>query len=287
MKHAVDHLVLCVRDLGRARSFYERLGFTLTPRAQHPFGTANHLAQLQGSFLELLAVADPTQIRPATPGEFSFAAFNAEFLGRREGLSMLVFQTDDARRDQRDFAARGLDTYAPFEFGRRARLPDGGEATVSFSLAFVTHAGMPDAAFFACQQHAPQYFWKPEYQHHANGARAVVEVVMAADDPAQLADFFGRLVQPQRVVKDACGLRIALDGAAITVLDRDALRAWCPDVPMPRSPAFVGYTVAVEDPARVEAILRGADLPYRRRNGALQIAPAGAFGVVIEFRAAS
>lgn len=287
MKHAVDHLVLCVGDLELARSFYERLGFTLTPRAQHPFGTANHLAQLQGSFLELLAVADPTQIRRAAPGEFSFAAFNAEFLGEREGLSMLVFQTDDARRDQRDFAARGLDTYAPFDFGRKARLPDGSEAMVSFSLAFVTNATMPDAAFFACQQHAPQYFWKPAYQRHANGARAVAEVVMAADDPAGLAAFFGRLVAPQAVVTDARGLRVALDGAAISVLGREALKAWCPDAPMPRSPAFVGYAVAVEDPARVEAILRGADLPCRRRDGAIQIAPANAFGAVVEFRAAS
>ena len=287
MKRAVDHLVLCVRDLVRARSFYERLGFTLTPRAQHPFGTANHLAQLQGSFLELLAVADPTQIRPAAPGEFSFAAFNAEFLARREGLSMLVFQTDDARQDQRNFATRGLDTYAPFDFGRKARLPDGSEAMVSFSLAFVTHAAMPDAAFFACQQHAPQCFWKPAYQHHANGARAVVEVVMAADDPGGFADFFGRLVEPQTVTGDARGLHIALDGAAISVLGRDALRAWCPDAPMPRSPAFVGYAVAVEDAARVEAILRGADLPFRRRDVALQVAPTDAFGVVIEFRAES
>ena len=287
MKHAVDHLVLCVRDLERGRIFYERLGFTLTPRAQHPFGTANHLAQLQGSFLELLAVADPTQIRPAAPGEFSFAAFNAEFLARREGLSMLVFQTDDARQDQRSFAARGLDTYAPFDFGRRARLPDGSEAAVSFSLAVVTHAAVPDAAFFTCQQHAPQYFWKPDYQRHANGARAVVEVVMAADDPARFADFFGRLLEPQAVVRDARGLRIALDGAAMTVLGSDALHAWCPEMPMPRSPTFVGYAVAVEDPARVEAILRSADLPYHHRGGALQVAPADAFGAVVEFRAGS
>jgi hypothetical protein len=110
---------------------------------------------------------------------------------------------------------------------------------------------------------------------------------MAADDPAGFADFFGRLVEPQAVVGDARGLRIALDGAAITVLGREALRGWCPDAPMPRSPAFAGYAVAVEDLARVEAILRGADLPYRNRAGALQVAPADAFGAVIEFRAAS
>ena len=51
---------------------------------------------------------------------------------------MLVFASDDARRDQAAFAESGLETYAPFDFERRAKLPDGSEVTVGFSLAFVT-----------------------------------------------------------------------------------------------------------------------------------------------------
>jgi catechol 2,3-dioxygenase-like lactoylglutathione lyase family enzyme len=286
VKHAVDHLVLCVGDLGRARDFYARLGFTLTPRAQHPWGTANHLAQLQGSFLEILAVAERAKISPADDGEFSFGDFNARFLGRREGFSMLVFQSAEARQDQRAFAARGLDTYAPFDFSRQAVLPDGSAVTVAFSLAFVTHPAMPEAAFFACQQHAPQYFWKPEYQRHANGATAVVEVMMAADDPVRFADFFGRLLEPQAVTRDGGCLRIALSGAAITVLDRGRLHAWCPEAEMRPTPAFAGYAVAVPDPDRVEALLRHAEVPYSKRGDGLQILPDDAFGTVIEFRAA-
>lgn len=286
VKHAIDHLVLCVDDLDRARDFYERLGFTLTPRAQHPFGTANHLAQLQGSFVELLAVADRTQIPRAGPGEFGFGGFNAAFLSRREGLSMLVFPSEDARQDQRIFAARGLDTYAPFDFSRRALLPDGNAAKVSFSLAFVTHPAMPDVAFFTCQQHAPQYFWKPEYQRHANGATAIVEVVMAADAPARFADFFGRLLDPQAVTTDGDCLRIALSGGAIKILDQDRLHAWCREAEMRPSPAFVGYVVAARDLDRAEAILRQAEVPYRKRGDRLQIVPGDAFGTVIEFRAA-
>ncbi len=286
MKHAVDHLVLCVKDLDRARDLYARLGFTLTPRARHPFGTANHLAQLHGSFIEVLGVADRAQIPQAGPGEFSFGAFNAAFLERRDGFSMLVFQTENARRDQHAFAARGLDTYAPFDFSRRALLPDGSAVTVAFSLAFVTHAAMPDVAFFSCQQHAPQYFWKPEYQRHANGALAIVEVVMAAEDPAGLADFFGRLVDPKAVTTEDNCLRIALSGGAIAVLDRDRLHAWCPEAVMRPSPAFVGYAVTVRDLDGAEAMLRQGEVPYRKRHDGLQIVPGDALGTVIEFRAA-
>ena len=286
MQHAVDHLVICVDDLERARTLYERLGFTLTPPARHPFGTANQLAQLQGSFLELLAVADRTQIPPPRPGHFSFGSFNADFLSRHEGISMLVFQSDDARQDQARFAARGLDTYEPFDFSRRARLPDGSEVTVSFSLAFVTHAAMPQAAFFVCQQHAPQYFWKQEYQRHANGASAVAEIVMAAEAPAQFAEFFSRLLDPQAVEAVGNGLRIALSGAAMTVLDRDGLRARWPDAGLDEpgaGPRFVGYRVSVADIGRAETVLRRGEVPFRRHGGVLRIAPRDAFGAVIEF----
>src|SRR5260370_27221624 len=107
---------------------------------------------------------------------------------------MRVFQSADARHDQAEFAVRGLETSEPFDFSRQAKLPDGSLKTVAFSLAFVTEPRMPDAAFFTCQQHAPEFFWKPDYQRHANGARAVVEVVMLANDPGGLPELLGQLI---------------------------------------------------------------------------------------------
>ena len=37
----INHLVLAGHDLEAMRSHYARLGFTVTPRGQHPFGTGN------------------------------------------------------------------------------------------------------------------------------------------------------------------------------------------------------------------------------------------------------
>ncbi|HEV3176637.1 MAG TPA: VOC family protein [Stellaceae bacterium] len=285
MNRAVDHLVLAVNDLEAAREAYRRMGFTLTPPAQHPWGTANSLVQLQGNFLELLAVAEPEKIPPAEPNRFSFGAFNQSYLKRRQGLSMLVFQSSDARRDQAEFAARGLATYEPFDFSRQAKLPDGSLKTVSFSLAFVTEPRMPDAAFFTCQQHAPEFFWKPDYQRHANGARAVVEVVMLANDPAGLAEFFGKLIEPAAVSRSEGALKVALGQGALSVLDATRLAQRFPGIRLRdilRKPHFAGYSIAVDDLDAAEDVLKRNEIPAARAGDRLQIAADHSFGAVIE-----
>jgi catechol 2,3-dioxygenase-like lactoylglutathione lyase family enzyme len=281
MTRGIDHLVLAVHDLAKARAFYESLGFTTTPRAAHPWGTANHLVQLRGCFLELLAIDEAGKIAPHGEDAFGFGAWNRDFLTRREGMSMLVFQSHDARRDQAEFAAAGLETYAPFDFGRDARLPDGSTARVAFSLAFVTDPIMPEAAFFTCQQHAPRYFWKTDYQAHANGARTIAEVVMAAPAPAALAEFFSKL-QGKESVRVADGaLEVATARGRIKVLTPAAFAARFPDAPPgPPTPHFAAFRIAGVDPAAQAARLEAENTPCRRHADTVQTS---AFGVAIEF----
>lgn len=282
----IDHLVLCVADLNRAKAAYERLGFTTTPRAAHPWGTGNTLVQLQGNFIELLSVVDAAKIAPATPGQFSFGAYNDAFLKRREGFSMLVFASADARADQAAFAAAGLQTYAPFDFSRQARLPDGGEATVSFSLAFATDPGMPEAVFFVSQQHAPQYFWKPEYQRHANGATVIEEVVMVADRPQDLADFFGRLQGPGAVGSTSNALQVGAVAGAVAVVTPGAFAARFGGARVahaPNSPYLAGYRIQVADLDRCAQIMGERGAAFTRAGRALHVAPGDAFNVALEF----
>ncbi|MCB1486982.1 MAG: VOC family protein, partial [Bauldia sp.] len=186
----IDHLVVAVHDLDGAREAYARLGFTLTPEAKHPFGTANSLVQLGGSFIELLAIADKDKIPEAAGDAFSFAAFNRDYLEAREGISMLALKSDDPARNRADFAERGLPAYAPFRFGRTARAPDGEEKDVAFSLTFTGDRRIRDAGFFTCKNEHPENFWRPAYQTHGNGATRIEAVVMVARDPADFHEFF-------------------------------------------------------------------------------------------------
>lgn len=240
----LDHLVLCGRNLAEMRQTYSDLGFTLTPEALHPFGTGNSLIQLDNMFLELLSVVDSEKIAEHRPGHFSFAAFNRDFLNDGEGFSMLVLDSVDAAEDVARYRRYGLQTYEPFNFSRKTRLASGKEAIVAFSLAFVTHPAMPRTGFFCCQQHAPEYFWQPAYQRHANGAVSIREVVLVARKPVDCRDFLEKFTGYAATIESG-SLRIATARGDIAVLDPEHFRQFYQAEPpdLRHGPQFAGFTV--------------------------------------------
>jgi hypothetical protein len=261
----IDHLVLCGRDLEAMRESYAALGFTLTPEARHPFGTGNSLVQLEGCFLELLSVLDPAKIPEHEAERFSFAAFNRDFLKRREGLSMLVLDSIDARADVARFRTAGLRTYKPFDFSRKARLPDGSEVTVGFSLAFVTDPKLPNLAFFTSQQHAPEHFWKPQYQRHPNRALTVLEVCLVAEKPADhaafLSAFSGFNAEP---VKGGITVRTARGNISCVTPQRFADTFARPTSDLSDGPRFGGFTIGVRRMERLEESIAGSGLKLQK-----------------------
>ncbi len=204
---AINHLVLAGDDLEAMGAHYSALGFTVTPRGQHPFGTGNSLIQLHGSYLELLAVTTPQDVpdhrrEQFSFGHFSFAAFNRDYLKRHQGFSMLVLDTADARADCEAWRAAGLQTYEPFDFSRPAKLADGRDIVVSFSLAFVSHPAAPWLGLFACQHHTPEYFAQPRYLQHANGATRVQDVWIVGDRAPDLAAFMQTVIGAKVISQD-------------------------------------------------------------------------------------
>ena len=78
----IDHVIVGVRDLDRARMGWTRLGFTLSPRGRHiGQGTANYCIMFASDFLELLGIVDANDC----------VQHLAAFLSQREGLRAVAF----------------------------------------------------------------------------------------------------------------------------------------------------------------------------------------------------
>lgn len=183
MSRGIDHVIHLVRDLDAAAEFYETLGFLVGGRNRHPFGTHNRIVQLDGSYIELLEVAEPEKIR-GEGGPTSFAHFHRDFLAKNgEGLSGLVLSSSDAKADKMAFDKAGFGGFPVFDFGRMGKRPDGSEAELSFSLAFLREPASAEVMTFVCQHRRPENFWFRELQTHGNGAARIACAVFTADSP--------------------------------------------------------------------------------------------------------
>lgn len=284
----IDHLVLCVKNLDAAAEIYERLGFTLTPRASHDWGTDNRLVQVEGSFLEIIEVAHPEKLLPERDGAFNFGRFIHRYLQNREGFGMLVFESHDAEADRKEFAESGLSDFERFDFERKATLPDGSTVTVGFSLSFVHRPECPDAAFFVCQQHAPEYFWKPHFQKHRNGARAIGEVVLIADNTGELQFLFEGLQQPGSVALEDGILRAETARGWLSAMTPEAYQDWfgpasLAGVDVPNGPHLAAFRVLVDDLAETERLLAEVGIAAHWGKAGLVVPAPTLFGTTLAF----
>jgi hypothetical protein len=295
----IDHLVVAVKDLDAGRAIWQALGFTLTPRAQHPWGTANSLAQLDHCFIEIVTVADPGGIKATTKRSFSFGAFNRNFLKRRQGASMIVLESADADGDIADFAAHGLETFQRFDFERMAGQPEGGQKRVAFSLAFTRAPDVKASAFFTCQQHEPDHFWHAAYQRHANTATTIDEITLVANDPADHHIFLKGFVGATDLRATFSGIEAVTPRGRIAIVTPAAFRyrfgpGSLPDARPASSARTSGLdleiravTFAVADFGAAAASLIAGGLPVTDYQNSLLVNATDALGINVAFRQAA
>jgi len=253
-----DHLVLVVDDLDKAAGFYQTLGFTLTPMAHHPFGTSNRLVQMGTTFLELVTVTRPELIPDTAKNDFNFPAFNQDFLASKQGFSMLALTSGDHHADRQEFSRKNVMLYNPFEFSRLAKQPDGQDVTVGFKLTFVADPLLPGIPAFTCHhQHAPEFFWKPDYQRHANGARDVASITVTSDDETGVLSFLSELDLDRNI-------------AGVDVIPETTGRT-----------RYSGFTVTVDDLQTVVENLDTHAVIYSETENKIKVADV--FGVDIDF----
>jgi len=279
---AVNHLVLAAHDLAQIRRFYEELGFTLTPAGQHPFGTGNTIIQLPGAYLELLAVTQPGDVVEHSTSNFSFSAFNRDYLQRHEGFSMVVFNSADARSDLRRWQAAGLKTFEPFEFSRQAMMPDGSIVTVGFVLAQTSLPSAPWLGHFACQHFRPDYYEQPQFLTHANGARRIAEVWISGPRALDTAGHFQTITMMKPHEAAADRLVFSTRTADLVIASSQAFESAF-GIPPPHpgdGPHLCGLTIACN---RLDRLPANLVMQVGERK---IVPPSTAFGTALAFTSA-
>lgn len=285
MPHGLDHIVHAVRDLDAVADIYRRAGFTVGARNRHPWGTHNRIVQLKNCFIEILEVAEPEKIPPHGDHSFSFGAFNRDFLASREGFSMLILSSRDAREDARSFDAAGIGGFEVFDFAREGARPDGTPVKLAFSLAFASDSASPNAGFAACQHHFPENFWNPAFQVHANGASTVSGVAVVADNPTGHHIFLKAFTNVSDLHASSIGVRAFTGNADVEIMERVSFRDQFGVAPAVKGEGMTlnGLRFAVADIAPVEALHRQNGVASQRHVGRLVVPPDAAHGATLIF----
>jgi Glyoxalase-like domain len=278
MPRAVDHLVIAAYDLPKQEALYRRLGFQVGARNRHPWGTENHIVQFAGAFLELISLGDEFSAPHPKEAVYPFAGFLAGYLGKREGLAMMVMRSTDAEADRQSFDAAGIGGFARFDFGRKGRRPDGREVEVAFSLAFAASPALSGTGFFVCQQRFPENFWSRAAQVHPNGALGVAGLTLVHDEPAKAAPFLaGFLDAAGKTIPG--GVTFAADGTQVECVTSEAYAALYGA--SAAGPGLAAMRIAVIDLGAAQKRLAETGIFLRRHAGMAIVDADAAMGALI------
>jgi len=267
----MDHVVVLVRDLDRARDAWQRMGFAPTPRGFHSIGSQNHCLMFGRDYVELLAVP---RAHPAMQPY-------AQFLARGEGLGAIALATDDAAGLHAGLVAEGIAAEPPLDFSRPVE--NLGEAR--FRIVQFPAEASPGCRLFACQHYTRELVWRPAFQAHPNGAQEIAAVALVAEDPAAVAASYARLLgsRPQPIAE---GLLVQTGSAAIAIASRWKLghRLQGVGLPLRPRPLVAALFVRVADRARAAALLRRNGLvPAALADGSIAVSAQDAHGVAVVF----
>ncbi|WP_162906836.1 VOC family protein [Algihabitans albus] len=216
----LDHVAHFVPDLARASTFFERIGFRLTPfteqRNRTPeglvsAGMANRCAMLREGYLELLTAVGDTELA----GQFHAAT------DRYVGLHLIAFSLADPQAAHATLVTEGFKPRAPVTLTRPVEDPQGETREARFTVLRVPPEAMPEGRVQVLQHHTEELVWQERRLTHDNGVVSLKGVLLVVADPEETARRFGRFVGRAPRRRDARWLLDLDRGACVFVAPED------------------------------------------------------------------
>lgn len=273
----IDHTLIGVRELEKARAAYARLGFTPCPRGSHiGWGTANYCLMFPDDYVEILGIVDPSQ----------FTNNLDTFLAKREGLMGLAWATRDNNAVKAELERAGIAADGPKDLKRRLELPEG-TVLPEFKLVYPRAGATPALASFVCQHLTPELLRRPEWLAHANGAMGLGGITVAVANTDGLADAYGRFFGMGAVTRTDDTVAVRVGPHTVLFAPVDALDLLHPGVELPERaelPLAAVMTVMVKDLAATDTFLRSRGVAHDTVEGhTIMVPPDQACGVWLEF----
>ncbi len=267
----LDHVAHFVPDVEGARAALVRAGFAPTPVSiqvnpdpaggpPQPTGTGNITCMLEQGYLEVLfRTAD-------TPLGRAFDAAMARYVG----LHLAAFAVVDAAATHARLADAGFHMQ-PLVDMRRPVATESGEDVAAFSVVRLMPGEMPEGRIQALTHRTPDTVWQPRWLTHRNGARALIDIVIAVADPDEAAGRFARFLR-REAADTRCGPALRLDRGGVQLVTPAAVGELVPRLAVPALPFMAAYGLLVASLDQVGGCLRAGELAFDR-DGASIIAP--------------
>jgi hypothetical protein len=229
---------------------------------------------LDPDYIELLGVLAETELNAPARA----------FIARREGIERIAFTAIDAAEGAEEIRARGYQPIGPTDFERPVTLPDGRLAAARFRTFQWPVAEAPGGVrLFACQHKTRETVWIPELMRHANGARRLREVLLAAPEPGEDALHLARMIdrEPRERQDGSIAVPSGTDRAEFVFLTREQLSRRFPEVPTADLPerGSAGLVIAAD----LAAAARALGDTRIRSGGGICVPPAAGNGTLLAF----
>jgi hypothetical protein len=146
-----------------------------------------------------------------------------------------------------------------------------GEATAAFTVARVEEGQMREGRIQYLTHHTEDAVWQPRWLKHPNGARALLDVVIAVADVDEAAARYVRFLHHEAVPTNI-GRGIFLERGGVQLVNAAGLARLLPRVRVPPLPFIAAYAIGVDSLAAVERLLRQG-VVAAERSGPMLVAP--------------
>ena len=261
----LDHVGHFIPDADAASEALTRAGFAPAPKSIQTAdgqltGTGNVTAMLERGYIEVLfKTADTPLGREFDAG-----------IARYAGLHLVAFAVADAKAASARLAANGFRVRPIVEL-RRPVATATGEATAAFTVARIEEGQMREGRIQYLTHHSEDAVWQRRWLAHPNGAKALLDVIVAVPDVDEAAARYVRFLGHEAIPTNI-GRGIFLQRGGVQLVNAGSLERLLPRVAAPPLPFIAGYAIRVASLDTAERALAAGRVAANRR-GAMLLAP--------------